>query len=338
MKNTLNLNERIFIAGAAGMVGSAITRELKKAGYDDDNNNGKLLTPTRKELDLENYDSVKKWYKENKPTIVIIAAAKVGGIFANNNQPYDFLLENLKIETNLIEISWKFKVKSLIFLGSSCIYPKFAKQPIKEEYLLTDTLEKTNEFYALAKIAGIKLCQALKKQHNFNAIALMPSNLYGPGDNYHAMNSHVIPALIRKFYDAKKNNSKVVKCWGSGNPLREFLYVDDLAEACLFILGIWNREPKSIPLDDNGNEIYWLNVGSKFEVSIKELANLIANSIKFEGEIVWDQKMPDGTPRKKLDTKKINNLGWEAKTNLRKGISLTLKHFEKEINNKSIRF
>jgi len=338
MKNTLNLNERIFIAGAAGMVGSAIKRELKKAGYNDANNEGKLLTPTRKELDLENYDSLKKWYIENKPTIVIIAAAKVGGIFANNNQPYDFLLENLKIQTNLIEISWKFKVKSLIFLGSSCIYPKFAKQPIKEEYLLTDTLEKTNEFYALAKIAGIKLCQALKKQHNFNAIALMPSNLYGPGDNYHAMNSHVIPALIRKFYDGKKNNSKVVKCWGSGTPLREFLYVDDLAEACLFILGIWNSETKSLPLDENGNEIYWLNVGSKYEVSIKELANLIANSIKFEGEIVWDQKMPDGTPRKKLDTKKINNLGWEAKTNLKKGISLTLEHFEKEINNESIRF
>ncbi|MBO6960205.1 MAG: GDP-L-fucose synthase [Prochlorococcus marinus CUG1438] len=337
MKYKFNLNERIFIAGSTGMVGSAIKRELIKAGYDDTNKEGNLLTPTRKELDLENYYSVRNWYKENKPTIVIIAAAKVGGIFANNNQPYDFLLENLKIQTNLIEVSWQFEVKCLIFLGSSCIYPKFAKQPIKEEYLLTDTLEKTNEFYALAKIAGIKLCQALRKQHNFNAIALMPSNLYGPGDNYHKMNSHVIPALIRKFYDGKKNNLKKVTCWGSGNPLREFLYVDDLAEACLFILGIWNRETKLLPLDNEGDQIYWLNVGSKFEVSIKELANVIANTIEFEGEIVWDQKMPDGTPRKKLDTKKINNLGWEAKTNLQKGISLTLKHFEKEIDNESIR-
>ena len=320
------------------MVGSAIKKQLKKSGYDEKNKKGELLTPTRKELDLENYDSVKKWYKENKPTIVIIAAAKVGGIFANNNQPYDFLLENLKIQTNLIEISWHFKVKSLIFLGSSCIYPKFAKQPIKEEYLLTDSLEKTNEFYALAKIAGIKLCQALRKQHNFNAIALMPSNLYGPGDNYHAMNSHVIPALIRKFYDGKKNNSKIVTCWGSGTPLREFLYVDDLAEACLFILGICNRGTTSLPLDDKGNEIYWLNVGSKFEVTIKELATTISNVIGFEGDIVWDETMPDGTPRKKLNTNKINNLGWEAKTSLKEGIELTLEYFQKEKQNQSIRF
>ena len=338
MKYKLEKNERIFIAGSSGMVGSAIVRALVRFGYDSNNNEeGYLLTPNRQELDLEDFNSVRIWFKKNKPTIVIIAAAKVGGIFANNNQPYNFLLENLKIQTNLIEISWEFNVKTLLFLGSSCIYPKYASQPIIEESLLTDSLESTNEFYALAKIAGIKLCQALKKQHNFNSICLMPTNLYGQGDNYHSLNSHVIPALIRKFYDGKKNNAKFVQCWGSGNPLREFLYVDDLAEACLFILGIWNTKKDQIPKDENGNEIYWLNVGSQFEVSIKELASIIAYEIGFKGEIIWDKQMPDGTPRKKLNTRKINKLGWQAKTTLNEGIKLTLKIFNQEINNKTIR-
>ncbi len=336
MNNKLDLNERIFIAGSTGMVGSAIKRALEKAGYDNKNQNGKLLTPNREELNLENSSAVRQWFDLNKPTIVIIAAAKVGGIYANNNQPYNFLLENLKIQTNLIDISWQFKVKSLLFLGSSCIYPKFAPQPIKEESLLTDSLETTNEFYALAKIAGIKLCQALRKQHGFNSISLMPTNLYGPGDNYNTMNGHVIPALIKKFYDGKKNKAEFVKCWGSGMPLREFLYVDDLAEACVFILGIWNNN-NFLPLDENGNEIYWLNIGSNFEVSIKELANIISKKIQFEGDIFWDKTMPDGTPRKKLNTTKINNLGWEAKTNLEKGLDITLEHFEKEIKNQTLR-
>ena len=324
--------QKIFIAGSTGMVGSSIKRAFYNKGYDKT-----LLTPSRDELDLTNNIEVDKWFKENKPSIVIIAAAKVGGIYANKTYPYEFILENLKIELNLIEISYKYKVKTLIFLGSSCIYPKFSEQPIKEEYLLTNSLEETNEYYALAKIAGIKLCQALKIQHNFNSICLMPTNLYGPGDNYHSLNSHVIPGLIKKFDEGKKNNSPYVTCWGSGKPLREFLYVDDLAEACLFILDKWNIEKGKVPLDENKKPIYWLNVGSDFEFSIKELAQKISNAIGYKGEIIWDKSMPDGTPRKKLDTSKINNLGWYANTDIDKGINLTLINYEKEILNSRLR-
>tara|TARA_B100000242_G_scaffold117733_1_gene82282 strand:+ start:1392 stop:2402 length:1011 start_codon:yes stop_codon:yes gene_type:complete len=331
------LKERIFIAGSSGMVGSSIKRELLRIGFSKNSLSDNLLTPTHSELDLTNYQLVDKWFQKNKPSIVIIAAAKVGGIFANNDKPFDFIIENLKIQTNLIEIAWKNNIKSLLFLGSSCIYPKFAPQPIKEEYLMTDQLEKTNEFYALAKIAGIKLCQALYIQHKFNSICLMPTNLYGPGDNYHPLNSHVIPGLIKKFYYAKKNNLNEVKCWGSGTPLREFLYVDDLAEACIYIIEKWNSTTDQIPLDVNGESIFWLNVGSQYEISIKDLANKISKAIGFKGEILWDKKMPDGTPRKKLDTSKINHLGWSAKTNLDEGIKLTLEAFEKEIKTQKIR-
>ena len=329
--------ERIFIAGSSGMVGSAIKRAYLNMGFDKEFLSNNLLTPTHSELDLTNYQMVEEWFQKNQPTIVIIAAAKVGGIYANENQPYDFILENLKIQTNLIELSWKNNIKTLLFLGSSCIYPKFAPQPIKEEYLMTDQLEKTNEFYALAKIAGIKLCQALRLQHKFNSICLMPTNLYGPGDNYHSLNSHVIPGLIKKFYSAKENNLNSVNCWGSGSPLREFLYVDDLAEACLYIIEKWNYSTNKFPEDENGKEIFWLNVGSEHEISIKDLAYKISNSIGYEGKILWDKNMPDGTPRKKLDTSKVNNLGWTAKTNLDLGIKLTLEAFEHEIKTKNVR-
>ena len=331
------LKERIFIAGSSGMVGSSIKRAFLRIGFCKNSLSENLLTPTHSELDLTNYQQVDKWFQKNRPTIVIIAAAKVGGIFANSNKPFDFILENLKIQTNLIEIAWKNNIKSLLFLGSSCIYPKFAPQPIKEEYLMTDQLEKTNEFYALAKIAGIKLCQALHIQHKFNSICLMPTNLYGPGDNYHHLNSHVIPGLIKKFHFAKNNNLNSVNCWGSGTPLREFLYVDDLAEACLYIIEKWNSKTNQILIDENGEEIFWLNVGSQYEISIKDLAHKISTTIGFKGEILWDKKMPDGTPRKKLDTSKINHLGWSAKTNIDEGIKLTLEAFEKEIKTQKIR-
>ena len=336
MKNSAADTLKIFVAGGTGMVGSAIIRNLNKIESKNKSKRTIILSPKRNELDLTDFASVKTWFKENRPDIVIIAAAKVGGIYANESMPFDFILENIKIQTNIIENSWLFSVKTLIFLGSSCIYPKFAPQPIKEEYLLTDTLETTNEFYALAKISGIKLCQALKKQHNFNSICLMPSNLYGPGDNYNLKNSHVIPALIRKFYDAKENSLDYVECWGSGSPFREFLYVDDLAEACIFILEKWsNSDFKKI--DSKGEEIHLLNVGSPFEITIKDLTEIISRQVGFKGEIIWDKKMPDGTPRKKLDTTKINDLGWEAKTDLEKGIKLTLKYFKNEILNSKLR-
>ena len=335
MNNSLNHAEKIFIAGGTGMVGSAIIRSILKKENKEKFNNPQILSPRRNELDLTDFSAVKNWFQENKPNIVIIAAARVGGIFANDSKPFDFILENIKIQTNLIELSWLFNVKNLIFLGSSCIYPKFANQPIKEEYLLTDELETTNEFYALAKISGIKLCQALKKQYNYNSICLMPTNLYGPGDNYNLLNSHVIPGLVRKFYDAKEKNLDFVECWGSGKPFREFLYVDDLAEACLFILENWSDV--NLKIENNEKKINWLNIGSPFETSIKDLAKIISNQIGFKGEIIWNKDMPDGTPRKKLDTQKINDLGWRAKTDLEKGINLTLRHFKNEISNSTLR-
>ena len=333
--NLLEKSDRIFVAGSNGMVGSAICKLLQRNGYTKTNKN--LLTSRREELDLTDSEKVHLWFSKNKPDIVICAAAKVGGILSNSRKPVNFLLENLKIQNNLIENSWKFGIKRFLFLGSSCIYPKLCKQPIKEEYLMTDSLENTNEFYALAKIAGIKLCQALKIQHKLNAICIMPTNLYGQGDNYHPLNSHVIPGLIKKFDHAKKNNLHFVNCWGSGNPLREFLYVDDLADACIFILKKWNISLREAPLDDNGNEIFWINVGSKFELTIKELASKISDAIGYTGKIVWDTNMPDGTPRKKLDTSKMKFLGWEAETDLDKGLKLTLSHYFEEIKNNKIR-
>lgn len=327
--NSLENKDKIYVAGANGMVGSAICRLLSKQGYKDTKKN--LLTPSRDELDLTNLYHVEKWFERHNPQIVIIAAAKVGGIMANMTRPVDFLLENLKIQNNLIETSWKFGVKRLVFLGSSCIYPKFSKQPIKENYLLSNNLEETNQWYAIAKIAGLKLCQALKNQYNFDAISLMPSNLYGPKDNYDLNESHVMAALIRKFYEAKINNKKEVLCWGSGKPLREFLYVDDLAEACIFLLNNWDPRINNSPLDKNGNLLNWINVGSNFEISIKDLAKKIADIMNYKGKILWDADKPDGTLRKKLDTSCIQNLGWEAKTNLDIGIRSTISSYKKEI-------
>tara|TARA_B100000212_G_scaffold286961_1_gene227717 strand:+ start:324 stop:1325 length:1002 start_codon:yes stop_codon:yes gene_type:complete len=329
----MNYDEKIFIAGASGMVGSAIKRLLIKKGYGDKKYGGEILCPNRFDLDLLNYESVKKWFSSNNPSIVILAAAKVGGILANSSQPYEFIFENLRIETNIIEASRLFGIKKLVFLGSSCIYPKFSRQPIKEEYLLSSELEKTNECYAIAKIAGLKLCEALRVQYDFDSISLMPCNLYGPGDNYNPETSHVIPALINKFYSAKKNRVKKVSCWGTGSPLREFLYVDDLAEACIFILKDWSQSENKLLFEDYMKKNSWLNIGSGHEISIKSLSEMIAEIIGYQDEISWDKRMPDGTPRKILDNTKINSLGWEPKIKLEDGLRMTIEDFEKNIYN-----
>ena len=326
----ISKESKIFIAGHNGMVGSAIKRSLIKKGYRN------LLWATRNELNLLDFVQVEDWFDHNRPHVVILAAAKVGGIYANSTYSGDFILENLKIQNNVIENAWKYKVKRFLFMGSSCIYPKFAKQPLKEEYLLTGELEKTNESYAIAKIAGIKLCASLREQYGFDSLCLMPTNLYGPGDNYHPQNSHVLPAMLKRFYDAKIQGLKEINCWGTGSPLREFLYVDDLADAAIFILENISSKNKIFYKDKNNfNGI--LNVGSGIDISIKELANLISSVIKYKGKISWDSSKPDGTPRKLLDISKLNRLGWTAKTELKKGIELTLKSFLKESRNKSIR-
>ena len=303
---------KIFIAGHKGMVGSSIARNLEKSGYFN------LLTANRKDLDLTDSGSVKKWYEINKPDVVVIAAAKVGGIIANSTFPTQFLLDNLKIQNNLIEGAWVNGVKRLLFLGSSCIYPKFASQPIKEESLLSGSLESTNQWYATAKIAGIKLCEALNIQYGFDAISLMPTNLYGPGDYYHPEKSHVIPALISKFDKAAKNNLERVLCWGSGSPRREFLYVDDLAEACKFVLEKWKPHKE---------DIKYLNVGTGNDMKIKKIAEKIAEKCGFKGEISWDLSKPDGTPKKQLDISKITNLGWTPKTSFDEGLNLTISNY-----------
>lgn len=303
---------KIFIAGHKGMVGAAIVRNLKSSGYLN------LLTAKRKDLDLTDSGSVKKWYGINKPDVVVIAAAKVGGIIANSTLPTQFLLDNLKIQNNLIEGAWGHDVDRLLFLGSSCIYPKFASQPIKEESLLSDSLESTNQWYAIAKIAGIKLCEALNIQYGFDAISLMPTNLYGPGDYYHPEKSHVIPALISKFDRAAKNNLERVVCWGSGSPQREFLYVDDLADACKFVLENWKP---------NKEDIKYLNVGTGNDMKIKKIAEKIAEKCGFKGEIFWDSSKPDGTPKKQLDISKITSLGWEPKTSFDEGLNLTISNY-----------
>tara|TARA_B100000886_G_C20413966_1_gene488409 strand:+ start:790 stop:1794 length:1005 start_codon:yes stop_codon:yes gene_type:complete len=325
--------EKIFIAGANGMVGSSIKKELLSLGYNEEN----LLCPRRESLDFLNYKKLSEWFIHNKPSIVIIAAAKVGGIYANSEKPFDFILQNLKIQTNIIELSWINNVKKLLFLGSSCIYPKYSPQPINENHLLKNSLEQTNEFYAIAKIAGIKLCQSLMIQHQFNAICLMPSNLYGPGDNYNLLNSHVIPALIRKFHDAKLSDLKKVICWGDGSPLREFLFVDDLAKACVFLLNNWNPVNDLSQDEIRKESSCIINVGTNDEIKIKDLATQIAFNVGFKGEIIWDKSKPNGTPRKKLDNSKINNLGWLAKTNLNQGLRITIDSYIKELKNNTLR-
>ncbi len=318
----INQDNKIFIAGHRGMVGSAISKNLKNSGYLN------LLTAERSELDLSDISKVKNWYKINKPDVVVIAAAKVGGILANSKFPTQFLLENLKIQNNLIEGAFENGVSRLLFLGSSCIYPKYALQPIKEEYLLSDSLESTNQWYAIAKITGIKLCEALSIQYGFDAISLMPTNLYGPGDYYHPEKSHVIPSLISKFDRAAKNNSKKVVCWGSGSPHREFLYVDDLADACKFVLENWKPQKK---------DIKYLNVGTGNDMKIKEIAEIISKKCGFNGEIEWDFSKPDGTPKKQLDISKIIRLGWKPKTSFDEGLNLTIKNYRYLKNKNKLR-
>ena len=334
MKKLISKSERFFIAGSRGMVGQAIVKTLRKSGYGRSEYGGVLLTPSRKELNLLNQKDVEKWFSKYKPTVVVLAAAKVGGIQANNSMPADFILENLKIQNNVIENSWRTNVKRFLFLGSSCIYPKFAKQPIKEEYLLDGQLEKTNEWYAIAKIAGLKLCNALRKQHGFDAISLMPTNLYGPGDNYHPENSHVMAALISKFSKASLESKAFVECWGSGTPLREFLHVDDLGDAVVFCLENWQPTCENSLKDLNGNPLYHLNIGTGKDISIKKLAEKIAKFCKFKGKITWDKSKPDGTPRKQLDISKITELGWFPKISLDDGIKQTIKLYKESIKNK----
>ena len=304
--------DRIFVAGHRGMAGSAICRALQRAGYIN------LLTASRSELDLEDGVAVRAWFEAHKPEVVVLAAAKVGGIYFNDTYPADFLLDNLKIQNHVIESAWRSGTRRLLFLGSSCIYPRLCPQPIKEEYLLTGPLEPTNEWYATAKIAGIQLCRALRKQYGFDAISLMPTNLYGPGDNYHPTNSHVLPALIRRFHEAAQANVPSVTCWGSGTPLREFLHVDDLGEACVFALEHW--QPGS-------EELQQLNVGTGVDLTIRELAEAVAAATGYQGEIRWDTSKPDGTPKKQLDVSQLAALGWRARIPLAEGLVSTVADF-----------
>jgi GDP-L-fucose synthase len=296
---------KIFVAGANGMVGSAIVRELKSKGFLN------IITTSSKELDLRNQNSVAEFFSKNKPEYVFLVAAKVGGIYANDNFPAEFLYDNLMIQNNVIHNAYLHQVKKLLFLGSSCIYPKFSQQPIKEEYLLTGALEPTNEAYAIAKIAGVEMCKFYKKQYGINFISAMPTNLYGVNDNFDLTNSHVLPALLRKFIEAKNSNQPNVSIWGSGSPRREFLFVDDLAEASLFLM-------------QNYNDSETINVGTGIDISIKELAMTIKKIVGFDGELIFDDTKPDGTPKKLLDVSKINNLGWKHSKNLEEGIYETL--------------
>lgn len=304
----LEKNAKIFVAGHRGMVGSAILRKLEKEGYNN------LITRSSKELDLRNQQAVADFFAAEKPDYVFLAAAKVGGIVANNTYRADFLYENLAIQNNVIHSAYVNGVRKLMFLGSSCIYPKLAPQPLKEEYLLTGPLEPTNEPYAIAKIAGIKLCDAYRDQYGCNFISVMPTNLYGYNDNYHPENSHVLPALIRKFHEAKIKGEKTVSIWGSGSPKREFLFADDLADACYFLMETYN-EPNLI------------NIGTGEDLSIKELALLIKEVIGFEGELVFDSSKPDGTPRKLMDVSKLHGLGWKHQIELKQGIALAYQDF-----------
>lgn len=301
-------NSKIYIAGHNGMVGSAITRKLRESGFEN------LLLRGSKELDLRNQQAVSSFFETEKPDYVFLAAAKVGGIIANNTYRADFLYENLIMECNIIHSAYVSGVKKLMFLGSSCIYPKLAQQPLKEEYLLTGPLEYTNEPYAVAKIAGIKLCETYRDQYGCNFISVMPTNLYGAGDNYHPTNSHVLPAMIRRFHEAKVNGDKVVTIWGTGTPKREFLYADDLAEACLFLM-------------KNYNEKELINVGTGDDLSIAELAGLVKKITGFEGELAFDTSKPDGTPRKLMDVTKLHQLGWKHHTSLEEGISSAYNDF-----------
>ncbi|RHX86307.1 GDP-L-fucose synthase family protein [Leptospira stimsonii] len=301
-------NSKIYIAGIYGMVGSAIKRVLLEKGFEN------IVGHSSEELNLLRQEEVEKFYKGYRPDYVFIAAAKVGGIYANNTYPADFIYNNLQIQNNLIHSSYVYRVKKLLFLGSSCIYPKYAEQPIREDSLLTGLLEPTNEAYAIAKIAGVKMCEFYNKQFHTQFISAMPTNLYGIGDSYNAMNSHVLPALIRRFHEAKVAENKDVVMWGTGTPLREFLFVDDLADACVFLMNHYFADET-------------INVGSGEEVSIRELAEIVKEVVGFAGEIVLDSSKPDGTPRKLLDSTKLHSLGWRAKTSLSEGIKVAYADF-----------
>lgn len=307
----LNREKKIYVAGHRGLVGSAFIRGLKKEGF------SRIVTRTHHQLDLTRQQDVEEFFRQEKPDYVILAAAKVGGIHANNTYPADFIMENLQIQCNVIDSAYKNQVKKLLFLGSSCIYPKYAPQPIKEEYLLSDYLEETNEAYALAKIAGLKMCSYYNRQYGTDYISVMPCNLYGPEDNFSLENSHVLPALMRKFHEAKQSGASTVTVWGTGKPLREFLHVDDLVKASLFLL-------------DNYQGDEFFNVGYGEEVSIKELAEKIKKAVGYQGELVFDSAKPDGTPRKLTDISRIRALGWKPEIDLEEGVRRTYEWFCKQ--------
>lgn len=305
----MELNSKIYIAGHRGMVGSAIMRNLQKKGYHN------IVTRSSAELDLRNQQAVADFFAAEKPEYIFLAAAKVGGIQANNVYRADFIYENLMIESNVIHQAYVHQAKKLMFLGSSCIYPKMAPQPLKEEYLLTGLLEETNEPYAIAKIAGIKLCESYKRQYGCNFISVMPTNMYGPNDNYNLSNSHVLPALIRKFHDAKENNAPFVEMWGTGTPMREFLHADDLGDACVFLMNTYDGEQ-------------FVNIGSGTDLTIKDLALLIKDIVGYQGEIRHDLSKPDGTPRKLMDVSYIHSLGWKHRIDLPEGIRQVYEDFK----------
>jgi len=307
-------SDKIYIAGHRGMVGSACWRALEAAGYNN------LIGKTSKELDLRNQQAVEEFIKSEKPVAIIDAAAKVGGILANDTYPYEFLMDNMLIQNSLIRSAHENDVSKFIFLGSSCIYPKLAPQPLKEEYLLTDSLEPTNEWYAIAKISGVKLIEALRKEYSRDYVSLMPTNLYGPNDNFDLKSSHVLPAMIRKFHEAKLNNNAPVELWGTGSPMREFLHVDDLGQAVLFAL-------------DNSLEEHLYNVGTGTDITIKELAEQIQSTIGHQGQIVWDSSKPDGTPKKLLNVSKLWSYGFESTINLKQGLKQTVEWYLKSLNN-----
>ncbi len=309
----MDQGSKIYVAGHRGLVGSAIWRELQQQGFDH------LVGKTRQELDLLDKDAVDHFYEAERPQYVFVAAARVGGILANDQSPGEFIFENLQIQNNLIDGARRARVKRLLFLGSSCIYPKLAPQPLKEDYLLTGPLEPTNQWYAIAKIAGIKLCQAYRRQYGCDFISAMPTNMYGPNDNYDLQSSHVLPALLRKFHEAKVSQLPKVVCWGTGSPLREFLYADDLGRACVFLMQRYSDEP-------------FINVGYGSDISIKDLAELIRTIVGFEGDTVWDTSKPDGAPRKLMDSSRIFALGWKPAIDLETGIRLAYGDFLKKQN------
>ena len=319
----MNLNDKIYIAGHRGLVGSAVLRNLESKGFNN------LLTKSHKDLDLTNQTKVKNFFEKEKPDYVILAAAKVGGIYANNTYPADFIYQNTMIETNIIHSAYENKVKRLLFLGSTCIYPKEIEQPMREDALLSNKLEPTNEPYALSKILGIKLCESYNRQHGTDFRSVMPTNLYGINDNFDPENSHVIPGLMQRFHNAKINNDNEVMVWGTGNAMREFLFVDDMAEASLFVLGI----DKEIYDENTLPMISHINVGSGKDITIKELAEIMKEVVGFEGKISFDNTKPDGSPRKLIDVSRLSKMGWKNSTSLREGIELTYNWYKNNLDN-----